>query len=169
MFLHETGSVAAGFIEVFEETTAFKYDSTYCRNIDQQRLAFHFPALGSSLTVFTQLPLVTSCTFLTRSEAHCLHPVTNDHAGVKIEGQFQVYKTKVLDENVTKLHIPHSVQSSPSLLKDKQFSQDVNVESPLRPTRTRSTSCPRGFDKNVTKLRIPRCKELTDCDEFFAA
>ena len=26
-----------------------------------------------------------------------------------------------LDENVTKLHIPHSVQSSPSLLGNKQF------------------------------------------------
>ena len=36
--------------------------------------------------------------------------------------QVEVYLLpKALDENVKKLHIPHSVQSSPSLLKDKAF------------------------------------------------
>ena len=57
----------------------------------------HFPALGAELTV------------LTRGQ------------------EFQTYKNKVchlpkaLDENVTKLHIPPSVQSSPSLLRNKHI------------------------------------------------
>ena len=56
-----------------------------------------------------------------------LQRLTVDESHVKVEGPFEAYKNEVyllpkaLDENVTKLHTPHSEQSSPSLLGNKQF------------------------------------------------
>ena len=57
-----------------------------------------------------------------------------DDSHVKVEGPFQAYRNEVyllpkaLDENVTKLHIPHSVQSSPSLLVNMQFLEVSNFK-----------------------------------------
>ena len=64
MFLHETSSVAAGFVEVWKESTVFKNELNLLpKQLDKQRSALRFPALGATLTVFTQLPLL-GCKFL---------------------------------------------------------------------------------------------------------
>ena len=128
MFLLETGSVAAGF-GVLEETTAFKYDSTYRRN---QRSA--------------KVGIPLSCA---RFFAHRLHSTAvSDELHIPLALKLTVFTHQQTIMQVSRLkallHIPHSVQSSPSFHEDKQFSQDVKVESPSRPARTRSTSCQRG-------------------------
>ena len=51
---------------------------------------------------------------------------SNETSAVKNDGYVEL---KVLDETVSELHIPHSVQSSPSLLKYKQFTSVLRLKA----------------------------------------
>ena len=76
--------------------------------------------------------------------------------------KYEVYLLpKALDKNVTKLHVLHSVQSSPSFPGNKHF-LEVKVESPSA-CKNEVYLLSKALDENVTKFpHSPLGTELTD-------